>query len=256
MILAVDIGNTNIVLGTVDEGKVSNLCRMETNRLKTQFEYAATINSLFDLMDMRGLDFEGAVVCSVVPPLTKSLSGAVEIVTGIKPLIVGTGIKTGLNILIDNPAQLGSDLVAGAVGALHDYPLPIIIIDMGTATTISVVDAKGAYRGGVIAPGVALSINALASGTSQLPRISIEAPPRCIGSNTIDCMQSGAVYGNAAMLDGIIDRMEDELGQKATVVATGGIAGSIVPHCKHEITLDNDLLLRGMAVIYEKNKKK
>lgn len=256
MILAVDIGNTNIVLGTVDNGKVSNLCRMETNRLKTQYEYAATINSLFDLTNMHSFDFEGAVVCSVVPPLTKALVGAVKMVTGIDPLVVGTGIKTGLNILIDNPAQLGSDLVAGAVGALHDYSLPIIIIDMGTATTISVVDAKGSYRGGVIAPGVNLSMNALASGTSQLPRVSIEAPPRCIGSNTIDCMQSGAVYGNAAMLDGLIERMENELGQAATVVATGGIASSIIPHCKHEIKLDNDLLLRGMYYIYEKNKKR
>ena len=256
MILAVDAGNTNIVLGAVEGTQVLKLCRMETNRQKTQYEYAVTIKGLLDLMGLSPEDFEGAALCSVVPPITHTLALAVEIVTGYSPLIVGSGIKTGLNILIDDPAQLGSDLVAGAVGAAHNYAFPLVIIDMGTATTISVIDGKGRFRGGIIAPGVNTAMNALSSGTSQLPRVAIEAPKKCIGTNTIECMQSAAVFGNAAMVDGLIDRIFEELGEEATVVATGGIASSIIPHCRHKIALDPELLLKGLAIIFEKNKRK
>ena len=256
MIFAVDAGNTNIVLGAVAGTKVLKLCRMETNRQKTAYEYAVSIRGLLDLMELDARGFEGAAICSVVPPITKTLTQAVNIVTGLTPLVVGSGIKTGLNILIDNPAQLGSDLVAGAVGAAHDYPLPLVIIDMGTATTISVIDSKGRFRGGIIAPGVNTSMNALSAGTSQLPRVSIEAPRHCIGTNTIESMQSGAVFGNAAMLDGLIDRILRELGEDATVVATGGIAAAVVPYCAHRIALDPELLLKGLAIIYDKNRGK
>jgi type III pantothenate kinase len=171
-------------------------------------------------------------------------------------MVVGAGIKTGLNILIDNPAQLGSDLAVSAVAALNEYKPPIIAVDMGTATTIMVIDKNGSFLGGQILPGVALSMNALASKTSQLPKVSIEAPKKVIGTNTIDSMKSGAVFGAASMLDGMIDRIEEEIGMSATVVATGGLSGSIVPHCKHEIICDDDLLLKGLAIIYEKNVKR
>ena len=180
---------------------------------------------------------------------------AVERLTGCNALVVGTGVKTGLSIMIENPASLGSDLVAVSVAAMVEYPLPAIVIDMGTATTITVVDKGNKFLGGAIAPGVALSLNALSSGTSLLQKVQIEAPKKCISSTTTTCMQSGAVYGNAAMLDGMIDRFEQELGQKASLIATGGIAAKIVPLCTHEIIYDEDLLLRGLGIIYKKNQR-
>jgi len=179
----------------------------------------------------------------------------VEKTVGCKALVVGTGVKTGLNVMIENPASLGSDIVAASVAAMMEYPQPVIVIDMGTATTITVVDKGNRYIGGVIFPGVALSMNALSSGTSLLQKVPIEAPKKCINSTTTECMQSGAVYGNAAMLDGIIDRFEQELGCKTSKVATGGIAAKIVPHCRNEIVYDENLLLRGLGIIYKKNKR-
>jgi type III pantothenate kinase len=199
--------------------------------------------------------FEGAIICSVVPPLTEIFSIAAEKIIGCKPLVVGAGIKTGLNIMIENPASLGSDIVAASVAAMTEFPLPVIVIDMGTATTVTVVDKGNRYIGGAIIPGVALSMNALSSGTSLLQKVPIEAPKKCICTTTTESMQSGAVFGNAAMLDGMIDRFEQELGCKASVVATGGIAAKIIPNCSHEIVYDENLLLRGLGVIYKKNKR-
>ena len=255
MILAVDIGNSHTVVGCIQDLDIVYIARIETNPLKTEYEFAATLKQLFDFEKIDYMNFEGAIVSSVVPPLTHTLKTAIKMLTGITPLIVGTGLKTGLNILIDNPAQLGSDLVVGGVAALASYKLPIIIFDLGTATTISVIDEKSNYLGGAIAPGMQLSLSALVSGTSQLPKVSLESPKKCIGTNTIDCMQSGSILGTAAMVDGMIDRIEEELGGKASVVATGGIAKIIIPHCKREIVYDEDLLLRGLAIIYQKNKK-
>ena len=176
-------------------------------------------------------------------------------VTGRKALLVGSGLKTGLNILIDSPAQAGSDLIVNALGALAQYPKPILIFDMGTATTLAVVNSKGNYVGGMIIPGVMLGMEALSNGTAQLPHISLEAPKKMIGTNTTDCMKSGAVYGNAAMLDGIISRAEEELGEKATVVATGGMAAKIVPYCRRNIIWDENLTLKGLLILYRKNVK-
>ena len=172
-----------------------------------------------------------------------------------EPMVLGPGVKTGLNILMDNPGQLGADLVANAVAGIHEYSLPLAIIDMGTASTVSVVDEKKHYVGGMIFPGMGVSLDALTARASQLSGISIEAPKRIIGKNTIECMKSGVIYSNAAALDGIVDRIEEELGQKITVVATGGLARKIIPHCKREILLDEDLLLKGLLIIYEKNRK-
>jgi type III pantothenate kinase len=188
--------------------------------------------------------------------LTEIFRAAVKKLTGHRALVVGSGVKTGLNILIDDPSSLGSDLAAAAVAAMVDYPQPVIIIDMGTATTITVVDEGNRFIGGAIVPGVALSMNALSGGTSLLHKVPIEAPKKCISGTTTACMQSGAVFGNAALLDGMIDRFEQELGKKTTVVATGGIAAKIIPHCQHRIVYDEDLLLKGLGIIYRKNVKK
>ena len=174
--------------------------------------------------------------------------------SGIEPMVVGPDIRSDLTVRLDDPATLGSDLLVAAVGALDIYQPPLILVDMGTATTVTVVDADGAFRGGAIIPGVQLSLSALASHTSLLPSISLDAPPRAIGTNTVDCMKSGSILGTALLLDGMIDHMESELGQQATVVATGGLARCIVPICTHEILLNEDLLLYGLAVLYEKNK--
>lgn len=255
MILAVDIGNSHTVIGCLEGLDITYIARIETNPLKTEYEFAATLKQLFDFEKIDCTGFEGAILSSVVPPLTDTLKAAIRMLTGITPLVVGTGLKTGLNILIDNPAQLGSDLVVGGVAALAKYKPPIIIFDMGTATTISVIDEKSNYLGGAIVPGMQLSLSALVSGTSQLPKVPLESPKKCIGSNTIDCMKSGSILGTAAMVDGMIERIEEELGVQASVLATGGISKLIVPHCKRKIIYDDDLLLRGLAIIYQKNKK-
>jgi len=257
MLLAIDIGNSNVVIGCLnDKLETVHLFRMVSDLKKTEHEYAAGMRTILEYngVDCRG--FEGAIICSVVPPLTDLFRLAVENITGCKPLIVGAGLKTGLNILIENPASLGSDLVADSVAAMAGYPLPVIVFDMGTATTITVVDKKGNYIGGAILPGVGISLNALSNGTSLLQRVPIEAPKKVINTMTIESMQSGAVFGAAAMMDGMIDRFEEELGEHCSLVATGGIAGKIVPHCKHNIIYDENLLLRGLGMIYRKNRKK
>ena len=256
MLLAIDIGNSNVVIGCLNEhNETIKLFRMVTDLKKTDDEYAAGIKTI---LQYSGLDlnaFEGAIICSVVPPLTDIFRSAVEEITGHRALVVGTGVKTGLNVMIDNPGTLGSDIVAASVAAMADFPLPVIVFDMGTATTITVVDKGNKFLGGAIVPGVALSMNALSAGTSLLQKVPIEAPKKCISTTTTECMQSGAVYGNAAMLDGMIDRFEAELGVKCSLVATGGIAARIVPHCKHQIAYDENLLLRGLGIIYRKNQR-
>ena len=256
MLLAIDIGNSNVVIGCLNENhETVSLFRMVTDLKKTEDEYAAGMQTILDHNGICADDFEGAIISSVVPPLTEIFRAAAEKLTGRRPLVVGTGIKTGLNIQIEDPSTLGADLVVAAVAAIHRFPLPVIIIDMGTATTMTVVDQGNRFIGGAIIPGVALSMNALSSGTSLLHKVPLEAPKKCISSTTTSCMQSGAVYGNAALLDGMIDRFEAELGSKATVVATGGIAGKIIPHCRHQILYDEDLLLKGLSILYKKNTK-
>ena len=192
---------------------------------------------------------------SVVPPLNAAISSAVKKILGYHPMLVGAGIKTGMNIIMDNPKTVGSDMIVDAVAAIRDYPCPIIIIDMGTATTMSVIDRSGNYIGGVILPGLKVSLDSLSGKTAQLPYISLETPGKVIGKNTIDCMRSGIMYGNAAMLDGLIDRMEEEIGEKATIIATGGLARLVTPLCHHSIDFEEDLLLKGLLILYEKNKK-
>lgn len=251
MILAIDVGNTNIVLGVMENEKIVFSGRLSTNINETDEEYAMKIHSFLRLHNL--FDIEGAIISSVVPALVGTLKKAVKLITGVNALVVGPGIKTGLSIEIDDPATLGADLVVGAVAAKEKYPHPTIIFDLGTATTGTVINAKGACIGGMIAAGVKSSINALSTGTAQLPQISITAPTKVIGTNTVDCMKSGAVIGAAVMLDGFVDRFEKELGQKATVVVTGGLGKSIVKNCTHEMIIDENLLLDGLRIIYHKN---
>ena len=254
MILALDIGNTHIVLGCMEGRRIRYLCRMATNRLTTGAEYAVTISRLLEFGHIAPDAFDGAIISSVVPQVTRSLSEAVKMLTGVEPMVVGPGIRSDLTVRLDDPATLASDLLVAAVGALDVYEPPLILIDMGTATTISAVDAQGRFAGGAIVPGLRLSMESLSGNTSQLPRVSLDAPAKCIGTNTVACMQSGAIYGSAALLDGMIERMEAELGAPAAVIATGGLAGCVTPFCRREIRYEPDLLLIGLAVLWEKNR--
>ena len=254
MILAIDVGNTNIVVGCIDDRKTYFIERLSTNRTKTELEYAVDLKNVLDIYHIKKTEIEGCIISSVVPQITNIVKLAAEKILKKNAIVLGPGVKTGLNIMMDNPGQLGADRVADAVAGISGYPVPLILIDMGTATTASVVNSKKQYVGGMILPGVGVSLDALTARASQLSGISIDAPRHVIGKNTIECMKSGVLYSNAAALDGIIDRIEEELGEKATVVATGGLAKKIVPHCKREIILDEELLLRGLLIIYEKNK--
>lgn len=253
MILAIDIGNTNIVVGCIRNDEILFTERMSTDSNKTVLEYAVSIKTLFELYDISLKDLTGSIISSVVPPVTNTIREAIGKITQRDVMVVGPGIKTGINILTDNPAATGSDLIVDAVAAIAKYPCPLIIFDFGTATTASVVDKKKNYLGGMILPGLRISLDALTNRTSQLPRISLKTPKKAIGTNTVDCMTSGILYGNAAMLDGVVERIEAELGEKATVIATGGLANLIVPLCKQNIILDDNLLLNGLNLIYKKN---
>ena len=250
MILAIDIGNTNIVVGCIDEEKIYFTERLSTVRTKTELEYAVDLKTVLDIYHIKRTDIEGCIISSVVPQITGIAKLAAEKILKKEVMVRGPGVKTGLNIVMDNPGQLGADLVADAVAGLASYPVPLVVIDMGTATTISVVNSKKQYIGGMIMPGVGISLDALTARASQLSGISIDAPRHIIGKNTIECMKSGVLYSNAAALDGIIDRIEEELGEKTTVIATGGLAKKIVPHCRKEIILDEELLLKGLMLIY------
>ncbi len=253
MLLTIDIGNTNITLGAYNNGVLSFTARLATETTKTADQYAIEIKDILSLYSLDYNEVEDCIISSVVPSVGKSISKAVAKLCDIVPLMLGPGVKTGLNIKIDNPAQLGADLVAGAVGALEEYTMPCVVIDMGTASTISVLDKNGAFLGGVISAGVRLTLKALSENTAQLPSIPIEAPPSVIGSNTVECMQSGLVYGAAAMIDGLLDKIVLELDEIPTVVATGGLSAEIITHCRHNIIYNENLLLDGLRFIYEKN---
>lgn len=256
MILAIDIGNSNITIGGVEDEKIIFEARMATDRIKTSDQYSVELKNLIELFEVDMKSIDGCIVASVVPPVSNSFYTAIRKVLGIQPMIVGPGIKTGLNILVDNPAQVGSDLIVAAVAALRVAKPPMAIVDMGTATTITVIDENGAFLGGSICTGVKISMEALTTRTAQLPAISLEQPKRVIGRNTVECMQSGLMVGTAAMLDGLVDRMEEELGQPLTVIATGGIARFVIPMCRREVIYERDLLLKGLAILYKNNVKR
>lgn len=256
MILAVDIGNTNIVIGCIEGKDCMFVERLSTVRTKTELEYAIDIKNVLDIYHIKRGDLEGGIISSVVPQITTVAKLAVEKILKKDVLVVGAGIKTGLNIRIDNPAQLGSDLVVDSVAALAEYPAPLLIFDLGTANTVCVIDKDKNYVGGMIYPGIGVSLDSLTAHASQLGGISVEAPQHIIGKNTTECMKSGIIYSSAAAIDGIIDRLSGELEGDVTVVATGGLAERIIPFCRKEIILDDNLLLKGLAVIYRKNMDK
>lgn len=253
MILALDIGNTNIVMGGLDDEKVHFECRLSTDRGKTTAEYAVIIKDILNIYNIGAKDITGAIVSSVVPPINSAITGAIELVTGKKPLEVSVYMKHGVRMYTDDPSQLGNDILVSLVAAQKRYEPPFIIFDLGTSTTIAVTDEKAILMGAVIMPGVKISQDALTARTSQLPAISFEAPPKVIGTNTIDAMKSGLVFGNASMIDGMIDRIEKEIGKSATVIATGGLAECITKHCTHKIILNDRLMLEGLKDLYDMN---
>ena len=256
MLLAIDIGNTNIVIGGIKDNQIVFEARIATDRSKTSDQYAVDIKDILSLFDVKAEDIQDCIISSVVPPVFNSVRTGILKVTGTSPMVVGPGLKTGLKVHMDNPAQVGSDRIVIAVAALAEYKPPLILMDLGTATTLEVVGEDNSYLGGCIIPGVRISLDALTSRTAQLPGIRLERPKRVIGKNTVDCMRSGIMYGTAAMIDGMLDRIESELGTSTTVVATGGIAQFIIPLCHREIKLEKDLMLKGLNLIYQKNKGK
>lgn len=255
MILAVDIGNTNIVLGGIEGTDIRFEARMATDLIKTSDQYCAELKTMLSLFEVAPSQIDGSIVSSVVPPVLNSFRTAIRKLTGKSCLVVGPGIKTGLNIRMDNPAEVGSDLIVAAVAAIAQYGAPLLLVDMGTATTITAIDESGAFVGGCICPGVKISMEALTGRTAQLPGISLDEPQRAIGKNTRDCMRSGIMLGAAAMLDGLLDRMEAELGCPVKVIVTGGISKFVTPLCRRKLIYDRSLMLRGLQILYARNTK-
>lgn len=255
MILTVDIGNSNIVLGIVDGDRICFEARLRTDATKTSDEYCIDLKTILEVHDVVTKDVEGSIISSVVPQVLNSMQTAIYKLTGKTSLVVGPGLKTGLNIQVENPGQTGADLVVGSVAALRQHKAPLIVIDMGTATTMVVLDKNGALIGGCISPGVKISLDALTDRTALLPGLQLDQPKKAIGRNTIDCMRSGIMLGAACMIDGMIERMEEELGYATTVVATGGISRFVIPMCRKTIIYDKDLITKGLAALYRENIK-
>lgn len=253
MVLTVDIGNTNIVLGGFENDEITFTARISTDASKTEDEYAGQLLTTLMIHGVGKTDIKGAVISSVVPPLTTVMKKAVKNIYGVEAKVVGPGIKTGINIHCDTPSSVGTDIICACVATHNLYSSPALIIDMGTATKLSVINEKGAFIGVSIAPGVMMGLNALSQGTAQLPQVSLEAPALVAAKNTADCMKSGVIYGNASMIDGMIDRIYAEFGSKIPVYATGGMAKVIIKHCTHSITLDEHLVIKGLNIIYNKN---
>lgn len=254
MILAIDIGNTNIVIGGFKDDKIEFVVRLATNLSMTEDEYASRIKNILAIHDVEKREIKGAIISSVVPPLNVIMKKAIRFIYDVEPLLVGPGIKTGIQIKCDSPQTVGADLICACVAAHHLYGSPSLVIDMGTATKILYMDKEGAFSGASIIPGVNIALKALASGTAQLPQISLDGPKSVIGKNTVECMRSGVVFGNASLIDGMIDRYTEEIGEEISVYATGGLSQNIIPHCKHNIKIDSDLVLKGLNIIYKKNK--
>lgn len=254
MILTIDIGNTNIALGGFVSDELRFVSRISTDTARTEDEYAVRILQSLALYKIDKEDITGVIVASVVPPLNDAIRKAIRFVFQKEPLFVGPGIKSGIGIQCDMPSSVGADLIAASVAAHYIYGSPSLIVDIGTATKMTVVNQKGAFIGTSIIPGVLMGLNALAQGTAQLPRISLELPSAVIAKNTADCMRSGVLYGNAALIDGMIERINEEFGAPLQVYATGGMASAIIPLCKHDICLDEHLVLKGLNILYQKNR--
>ena len=250
MLLVIDAGNTNIVFGAMEGDAVRRLVRWETDSVTDDESCFSRLRS-----DMKGLPLDGAILSSVVPERDAPLCAAAKRLTGRDCFVLTPTADTGMPLRVDAPETIGADLIAGCVAAKSRYPLPLAVADLGTANTVMAVDKDGAFRGGIITAGLRMQLRALGAGTSLLPDLSVAAPKNCIGTNTVDCLESGAVYGTAALLDGIAARMERELGAPLTLVATGGLAPLVCAYCHREVYVEPELLLRGLAELYRKNVK-
>ena len=254
MVLTIDIGNSNINFGAFQGDEIKYVWRIATDSAKTEYEYAGVITNAMSIHGVTRDSVDGAIISSVVPQLNSVMRAAVRLAFGVSALLVGPGVKTGINIHCDNPASVGADLICACVATHFLYGSPSLIVDMGTATKMMVMNDRGAFIGVSIIPGVKVSLDALASRAAQLPMIDLEAPKSVIGKNTTDCMKSGVVFGSAAMVDGMIERICEEAGTSLPVYATGGLASVITPYCKHKITFDEHLVLKGLNIIYGKNR--
>lgn len=254
MLLAINMGNSFIRIGALKNGKLVLSDRISTDLKKTDTEYAVLLHTLLEINHVRADSFNGAILSSVVPTMTNVIRLAIQKAVGKNPIVVGPGVKNGLKIKIENPRTLGSDIVIDAVGATDLYPAPMIVADLGTATTITYIDQQKNYCGGAIMPGLYISSEALVKGTSQLPRVSPDRPEGVIGKNTVDALKSGALFGHASMIDGMIDRIvETEKAENVRIIATGEAAETVIPYCRHRIAIDDNLGFHGLDVIYRKN---
>lgn len=253
VILAVDIGNTTMTIGLYrPEGTLEFRGTVKTDKNQTRDQIAIDLLNIFRLYGAEMGMVSGAIISSVVPPMTAATAEAIRILIGSLPMIVGPGIKTGMNILAEIHSQLGADIVASSVAALQKYAAPMIVIDMGTATTLSYLGSN-TYKGCIIIPGVRIAVEALAQRAAELPHISMEGPPSLLGRSTVEAMRSGAIFGTAAMIDSMIGRMEEAAGPAATVIMTGGNAPLIRPYCRREIVFDETLIMDGLYYLYQKN---
>lgn len=254
MVLTINIENTHITVSCISEEKIYFSERISTDKKKTALEYALIFKTLLDMYQMDLVAVKGAVIASVVPPVFEAVESAVTKLIGKKPLVVGPGVKTGLNIWLDDPKSVGADLIAGSVSAIKKYGGPIILIDLGTCNTVSVLNKDNTYIGGLILPGIGLSMDALATRAAQLYRVGLEPPKRIVGKNTIECVNNGILIGAAGAIDGVIDRIQKEQGYFFKKIATGFNCGKVIPLCNHDITIDENLTVEGLKLIYDRNK--
>jgi len=255
MILVFDVGNTNIVLGVYEEKKLLNDWRISTDKNKTSDEYGVLISQLFEYNGLKLMDVEAVVISSVVPPLMYSLQAMSIKYCNKEPIIIGPGIKTGMNIKYDNPREVGADRIVNAIAAYEKYGGPLIVVDFGTATTFCAISGEGDYLGGVISPGIKISSEALFQRAAKLPKVELVKPKNIICKNTINSMQSGIIYGYVGLVDYIVGRMKEEIGEEVkNVVATGGLSGLIASESKTLNKIDKLLTLEGLRIIYERNK--
>lgn len=254
MILAIDVGNTNIVLSVLKDDTIVFSARIASDVKMTTDQYTIEIMSILDFYKIDLSLIEGVIISSVVPEITEHIRFATQKITNKKVLVIGPGVKTGLNIKIDFPSELGADFVCSSVYAKSKYSLPLIIVDMGTATKISILDKEGSFIGGCIMAGMRISANALSQNTAQLPYISFDKPESIIGKNTVECMKSGVIYGTAAMIDGMINKYKQKLNcENLNVILTGGDAKNIIDFCENSFIYDEDVIIKGLKLIYDKN---
>src|SRR6188768_3664908 len=253
MLLAVDIGNTNIVFGLYRGRTLEQTFRVSTVRTRTEDEYGVMLQQLLALRKVPNDAIEAAIVASVVPPLTDVMSEAIRHAFAREPLVVGPGLKTGVPVLYENPRDVGADRIVNAVAAFERIKGAVIVVDFGTATTFNCVSPKGEYLGGVIVPGVQVGLDALLDRAAKLSRVELSEPPHVLGRNTPHALQSGALHGSAALVDGLVARLEAELGFPCAVIATGGLASAIAKHAKSIGSVESDLTLEGLRILYERN---